>query len=122
MHPPSDALEIHLQQRGAQLVGIPAVCRNQRQQQLCRIVAVRRGEPRTLSKTLRVACRETRDQRIAGFEIDVRRSEERRVGKECRSRWSPHHEKKGELQWRRGGGRGGGAPWRGGCAARLPSN
>src|SRR6266516_5621007 len=24
----------------------------------------------------------------------VRRSEERRVGKECRSRWSPYHEKK----------------------------
>src|SRR5438876_2014267 len=24
------------------------------------------------------------------------RSEERRVGKECRSRWSPHHEKKKE--------------------------
>ena len=23
--------------------------------------------------------------------IDVYRSEERRVGKECRSRWSPHH-------------------------------
>ena len=23
--------------------------------------------------------------------IDVRRSEERRVGKECRSRWSPYH-------------------------------
>src|SRR5436189_1339157 len=23
-----------------------------------------------------------------------RRSEERRVGKECRSRWSPHHQKK----------------------------
>src|SRR6266513_3857991 len=26
-----------------------------------------------------------------------RRSEERRVGKECRSRWSPYHEKKKEL-------------------------
>ena len=24
-------------------------------------------------------------------EIDVARSEERRVGKECRSRWSPYH-------------------------------
>src|SRR5688572_33498112 len=24
----------------------------------------------------------------------IRRSEERRVGKECRSRWSPYHEKK----------------------------
>ena len=26
-----------------------------------------------------------------GNEIDVLRSEERRVGKECRSRWSPYH-------------------------------
>ena len=24
-------------------------------------------------------------------DIDVKRSEERRVGKECRSRWSPYH-------------------------------
>src|SRR5690242_21637148 len=28
------------------------------------------------------------------------RSEERRVGKECRSRWSPYHEKKKRIQWR----------------------
>ena len=26
-----------------------------------------------------------------GFNIIIRRSEERRVGKECRSRWSPYH-------------------------------
>ena len=25
------------------------------------------------------------------IEMDFRRSEERRVGKECRSRWSPYH-------------------------------
>src|SRR5256886_8163514 len=25
------------------------------------------------------------------YELDVKRSEERRVGKECRSRWSPYH-------------------------------
>ena len=25
------------------------------------------------------------------FEVDQGRSEERRVGKECRSRWSPYH-------------------------------
>src|SRR3712207_9074948 len=30
----------------------------------------------------------------AGFPAEVRRSEERRVGKECRSRWSPYHYKK----------------------------
>src|SRR3989449_11048853 len=28
---------------------------------------------------------------IAGFERALERSEERRVGKECRSRWSPYH-------------------------------
>src|SRR5438309_7431845 len=28
------------------------------------------------------------------YGIDHKRSEERRVGKECRSRWSPQHEKK----------------------------
>ena len=28
---------------------------------------------------------------IAGFETGSTRSEERRVGKECRSRWSPYH-------------------------------
>src|ERR1039457_7700493 len=27
------------------------------------------------------------------------RSEERRVGKECRSRWSPYHSKKTRLPW-----------------------
>ena len=26
-----------------------------------------------------------------GFEVVLDRSEERRVGKECRSRWSPYH-------------------------------
>src|SRR5438876_10460492 len=28
------------------------------------------------------------------FKLDLFRSEERRVGKECRSRWTPEHEKK----------------------------
>ena len=28
---------------------------------------------------------------VGGVEGDLRRSEERRVGKECRSRWSPYH-------------------------------
>ena len=30
-------------------------------------------------------------QDMAGLWTDGRRSEERRVGKECRSRWSPYH-------------------------------
>src|SRR6266478_8523130 len=35
--------------------------------------------------------------------IETRRSEERRVGKECRSRWSPYHvKKKKETKGRRG--------------------
>src|SRR5947207_12736784 len=33
---------------------------------------------------------------------DTHRSEERRVGKECRSRWSPHHEKKKVKRVREG--------------------
>src|SRR5256885_10715304 len=31
---------------------------------------------------------------INAFVVDVKRSEERRVGEECRSRWSPYHLKK----------------------------
>src|SRR6266513_4339675 len=44
-----------------------------------------------------------------------RRSEERRVGKECRSRWSPYHEKKKKNKTMRGGG---GRWWRG-CERRV---
>ena len=37
-------------------------------------------------------CKEVEQQAIADFEImHLDRSEERRVGKECRSRWSPYH-------------------------------
>src|SRR6476620_11999711 len=32
----------------------------------------------------------------------AQRSEERRVGKECRSRWSPYHYKKKRADWTRG--------------------
>src|SRR5690554_7890031 len=35
-----------------------------------------------------------------GVERTFQRSEERRVGKECRSRWSPEHEKKNRwIKW-----------------------
>src|SRR5258706_12634183 len=34
---------------------------------------------------------ELNDAGLAGGISDLRRSEERRVGKECRSRWSPYH-------------------------------
>ena len=30
-------------------------------------------------------------ERLHKFDLTVTRSEERRVGKECRSRWSPYH-------------------------------
>ena len=30
-------------------------------------------------------------QKLVEFSRDPKRSEERRVGKECRSRWSPYH-------------------------------
>ena len=32
-----------------------------------------------------------RTLQIDGYTVDLVRSEERRVGKECRSRWSPYH-------------------------------
>ena len=32
-----------------------------------------------------------RTKDMEGYKIPVVRSEERRVGKECRSRWSPYH-------------------------------
>src|SRR5207248_5743055 len=40
----------------------------------------------------RAAGNENRRQVLAA-NVDVARSEERRVGKECRSRWAPYHEK-----------------------------
>src|SRR2546430_14237539 len=36
--------------------------------------------------------------KLSGFSLAVMRSEERRVGKECRSRWSPYHLKKKQLE------------------------
>ena len=34
---------------------------------------------------------EVKFEDVANPEIIIKRSEERRVGKECRSRWSPYH-------------------------------
>ena len=31
------------------------------------------------------------DVQLGNFQVHIFRSEERRVGKECRSRWSPYH-------------------------------
>src|SRR4051812_20413080 len=49
------------------------------------ILVRRRVDTVVLTEALRAGMREV---------IAERRSEERRVGKECRSRWSPDHEKK----------------------------
>src|SRR5256886_3633291 len=35
--------------------------------------------------------RAQRDEALVGERLEALRSEERRVGKECRSRWSPYH-------------------------------
>src|SRR6266542_2283314 len=45
------------------------------------------------SRTLRVTRSTTGSSRVLP-QLTVCRSEERRVGKECRSRWSPYHHKK----------------------------
>src|SRR5438128_11121780 len=37
---------------------------------------------------------------LCGHFLQVARSEERRVGKECRSRWSPYHQKRKQLIYR----------------------
>ena len=43
-------------------------------------------------KGLTVGCKDGLDSvRTAVLELEEHRSEERRVGKECRSRWSPYH-------------------------------
>ena len=36
-------------------------------------------------------CKKALTQADGDFEKAIERSEERRVGKECRSRWSPYH-------------------------------
>src|SRR5256714_1547108 len=46
-----------------------------------------------VSKNVSVSCAYTQGKReqFSGFNRTLDRSEERRVGKECRSRWSPYH-------------------------------
>ena len=45
----------------------------------------------TLSEKKTLITHGNKHAKFLGYEIYVRRSEERRVGKECRSRWSPYH-------------------------------
>src|SRR2546425_8640128 len=46
---------------------------------------------RVIGRVARIHGREPPAGRLGHEEIGVVRSEERRVGKECRSRWSPYH-------------------------------
>src|SRR5256885_12659644 len=57
-----------------------------------------RSDPSSASRSAMAAgsCTASRRASISG--LSSRRSEERRVGKECRSRWSPYHLKKKKEQ------------------------
>src|SRR2546429_1496442 len=46
---------------------------------------------RVFQELIRVGTRPETQVRIVTPVIEMKRSEERRVGKECRSRWSPYH-------------------------------
>src|SRR3712207_9314163 len=57
---------------------------------------IKTPKPATPEAIVRTAARVVRDSGWegpvgCGFPAVVKRSEERRVGKECRSRWSPYH-------------------------------
>src|SRR5438309_11950563 len=49
------------------------------------------------AKAISVAVGIAQPRRVAGSPLARRRSEERRVGKECRSGWAPYHEKKNNV-------------------------
>src|SRR3712207_7276800 len=52
-------------------------------------VRIEQGEDSQLEEAVRVLLQEIKDNPAPQF--PKKRSEERRVGKECRSRWSPYH-------------------------------
>ena len=47
--------------------------------------------PSEILKQLRLSLKSAVSISLDGNNIVIKRSEERRVGKECRSRWSPYH-------------------------------
>src|SRR5687767_15973123 len=49
---------------------------------------------KTSARVVRFQKGSPRNRVVVSMETMANRSEERRVGKECRSRWSPYHEKK----------------------------
>ena len=55
--------------------------------------AILRGKANTMDPVYIVGKGEIDETLIQGVKdcLDARRSEDRRVGKECRSRWSPYH-------------------------------
>src|SRR5438445_12800954 len=64
------------------------------------LVAVADRHPRAAGARALQIHHEEEDQGGEHDEGVVPRSEERRVGKECRSRWAPYHEKKKPKRWR----------------------
>src|SRR2546421_4274459 len=58
-------------------------------QEASKSAALNMADEKALSEPMRALVDQFLDQNQVGE--DVRRSEERRVGKECRSRWSPYH-------------------------------
>src|SRR5438093_13165960 len=67
----------------------PDRVREERRDELERLDQLARGHQRILPLP---------HHRRAGVILPALRSEERRVGKECRSRWSPYHSKKQVVQ------------------------
>src|SRR5690348_17789327 len=70
---------------------------------LARPGGIHRGEPAAAAlrndlSRIRAIVSACQRVTVQPFQRDLR-SEERRVGKECRSRWSPYHEKKNRARW-----------------------
>ena len=51
----------------------------------------RKHETKTAEKTDSFLNRDVKGEGVKKEKVALTRSEERRVGKECRSRWSPYH-------------------------------